>query len=165
MVSRVTSLASLLYVATSCCSFSPSPIVPVSSSFLSTGSDADFYQKTQSYVEIFIFRVKPNKVRRDPRSGVFFGQSELPLDQNRDVLACYAKHNCQLCKPVSKRGQRSAINVLGPLMTLVTLPLLLKKPIIGSTSQRGLIFSHCDCGAVIALLLGYIPRLFSLLFV
>ena len=68
--------------------------------------------------------MKPNKGRRDPRSGVFFGQSELPLDQNRDVSACYAKHKCQICKPVSKRGQRSAVNVasvdgVGDVATIV----------------------------------------------
>ena len=69
----------------------------------------------QNCVEIFIRPVESIKRRRDPRTGRFFGRSELALDEIHKTPVCYAKHNYELFMPVSKSGRRSAVKRLESL--------------------------------------------------
>ena len=71
-----------------------------------------------------------------PVPGRFFGLSGLPLDQIRDVSACYATDDCELCMTVSKRGRRSAVKRLECVDGVgdVAANVGQVPPIIGSTS-------------------------------
>ena len=151
MVARMTWSVTSLYLPTSSCrAYSPSPLVPPSSSCLSTRSEAGFSVSRHIIAESSFALLHPVRNAGEIPVLVVFsvgrGFPLIRLAMSRRVTPSTTAS--LLCQSPKSRGVRSS-NFLSPLMALVKLPLsFVKPPIIGSTRKAVLCYTTAVSDAI-----------------